>query len=253
MEEIEGVNGVDGGRRTKGAISMLAPRKKLWSTPSSAVDVALDFASPLKQEDVVFDVGCGDGRVLIRMASRSVVPAAPVGGGGTDRDFSSHCADDARTTGRRKQDRHYCRQFVGIEISEERAAEARRNVQAARETEEVPSHVQIDIICANALDTEAIDYSRATVIFLYLVPRGLRLIKPIVWPEVGGGGGGAGSADGAPPEGSSRMRNVDNGKVKRRIITYMSPFEGVDRQRKECCEVDHQSGAAWPVYCYEVT
>mmetsp|Transcript_20522 Transcript_20522/g.46398 ORF Transcript_20522/g.46398 Transcript_20522/m.46398 type:complete len:227 (-) Transcript_20522:53-733(-) len=226
---------------------MLAPRKKLWSTPSSAVDVALDFASPLKPEDVVFDVGCGDGRVLIQMASRSVVPAES----DTARDFSSRscAADGERTAGRRQQDHHYCRQFVGIEISEERAAEARRNVQAARETEEVPSHVQIDIICANALDTEAIDYSRATVIFLYLVPRGLRLIRPIVWPEVGAGGG-AGGADAS--EGSGRLRNGD-GKVTRRIITYMSPFEGVDHQRKECCEVDHQSGAAWPVYLYEVT
>ena len=228
-------------------LSMLAPRKKLWSTPSSAVDVALDFASPLKPDDVVFDVGCGDGRVLIQMASRSVVPVES----GTARDLSSRsCADDGRATGRRKQDHHYCRQFVGIEISEERAAEARRNVQSARESEEVPSHVRIDIICANALDTEAIDYSRATVIFLYLVPRGLRLIKPIIWPDAGARGG-TGSVD--APNGSSRLINGDNGKVKRRIITYMSPFEGVDHQRKECCEVHHQSGAAWPVYFYEVT
>ena len=42
------------------AEGMIAPRKKLWSTPLAAVDVAIDFLKPTP-EDVVFDVGCGDG------------------------------------------------------------------------------------------------------------------------------------------------------------------------------------------------
>lgn len=44
---------------------MLAPRRKLWSTPEPAIDIALDFAN-LTVDDAVYDVGCGDGRVLIR-------------------------------------------------------------------------------------------------------------------------------------------------------------------------------------------
>ena len=62
---------------------MLAPQKKLWSTPSSAVDIALDFAE-LGADDVVYNVECGDGRVLIQMADMSVLLALPaaVGGGG---------------------------------------------------------------------------------------------------------------------------------------------------------------------------
>jgi len=43
---------------------MLAPRRKLWSTPEPAIDIALDFAN-LTVDDAVYDVGCGDGRVLI--------------------------------------------------------------------------------------------------------------------------------------------------------------------------------------------
>ena len=39
------------------------------------------------------------------------------------------------------------------------------------------------IICGNALDTTLIDYTKATVIFLYLFPRGLRLINHIIWPD----------------------------------------------------------------------
>ena len=39
-----------------------------------------------------------------------------------------------------------------------------------------------EILCADVLDAAAINYSRATVVFLCLVPRGLKLIKDIVWP-----------------------------------------------------------------------
>ena len=51
--------------------TMLAPRKKLWSTPSTAIDIALQFAN-LDVNDVVYDVGCGDAGVLIQMAALSV-------------------------------------------------------------------------------------------------------------------------------------------------------------------------------------
>ena len=52
--------------QTKGAIFfvfMLAPRKKLWSTPVEVIDKALELLSP-KEEDVLFDIGAGDGRFL---------------------------------------------------------------------------------------------------------------------------------------------------------------------------------------------
>ena len=140
---------------------------------------------------------------------------------------------------------HYCRQFVGIEISPERAEEARSNIWHAQSTSQIPSHVSIEIICANALDVDAIDYSKATVVFLYLVPRGLRLIKPIVWPqeEVQDGN------DKLTIQSESTILQQKR-KQCRRIITYMSPFENEECVRKEVCRVDHQVGAAWPVYLY---
>lgn len=180
--------------------------------------------------------------------------------------------------------RHRCRRFVGVEISGERAAEARANVLRAREAKEIPVHVSVEIICANALDETAVDYARATVLFLYLVPRGLRLIKPLVWPEVACGGGRrrkdsndgkdisemtiqqsqqqrsslsheremAGTATMTAAATVTVTTTTAKPKRPRRIVTYMAPFEGTPHVRKELCKVEHQEGAAWPVYLYHV-
>ncbi|GMH75104.1 hypothetical protein TrRE_jg8061 [Triparma retinervis] len=168
---------------------MLAPRKKLWSTPERAVTAAIDFVAPFKEEDVVYDVGCGDGRVLIKFAMLE----------GTS----------TRT------------KFVGVEIDEDRANEARENVEREGLSQ------RIVILCENAL---MVDYSDATVVFLYLIPRGLRLIKPILLGEEGKRGGGR--------------------RIK--IVTYMSEFEGETFVRKVNVEPEHQKGAGWPVHLYEL-
>merc|ERR1711971_1368560 len=159
------------------------------------------------EHDILYDVGCGDGRVLIEMATYS----KPV--------TSSESKTPAVESHRGDQS-HHCKHFIGVEISQSRAEEAKQNVRNAKE---IPPHVQIEIICANALD---LDYSKATVIFLYLVPRGLRLIKPLVWPSC----------------------STDKQINMRRIITYMAPFQNTPHVRKDYCTVGHQDGAAWPLY-----
>lgn len=70
---------------------MLAPRNKLWSTPTEVMDVALDLIE-LSSEDTLYDIGAGDGR------------------------FIMHCH---KRTGSR---------CIGIEINEERAESARREI-----------------------------------------------------------------------------------------------------------------------------
>jgi SAM-dependent methyltransferase len=240
--------------------------------------------------NAVYDIGCGDGRVLIEMASRSI-PFT-----NEEYDSAQRCEDQvtdknnnnkevtssmqqstssssiaaARTTSTSQQ--HYCTKFIGIDISQERVTEARNNIQKARTSNHIPPHVSIEIICGNALDTDndAIDYTYATVIFLYLVPRGLRLIKPLVWPkdkeeegEEGGGRGGFEEDKGRVKDdddttvGDSAAKNEEqqvhknkSSKRRRTIITYMSPFEDETYVRKELCRVEHQDGAAWPVYLY---
>ena len=254
----------------------------------------------------MYDIGCGDGRVLIEMASRSIPYT------NEEYDSAQHCEDDqtksnennnteatssiqqsspsssspvaATTTSTSQQ--HYCTKFIGIDISPERVTEARNNIQKARTSAHIPPHVSIEIICGNALDTDNvdIDYTDATMIFLYLVPRGLRLIKPLVWPkddeeeEIGGEvDEDKGRVNDDDMVGGLAVKNEEEGgqttpqllatttqqkvhknqSIKRRrrrtIITYMSPFEDETYVRKELCRVEHQDGAAWPVYLYHTS
>ena len=74
-----------------------------------------------------------------------------------------------------------------------------------------------------------VDYSDATIIFLYLIPRGLRLIKPILLGE-------------------------ENGRKRKKIkvVTYMSEIEGEKYIAKVNVEPEHQKGAGWPVHLYEL-
>ena len=42
---------------------MLAPRKKLWSTPLEVIEMAVEVLL-LDESDICYDIGAGDGRFL---------------------------------------------------------------------------------------------------------------------------------------------------------------------------------------------
>ncbi|GMI58526.1 hypothetical protein ScalyP_jg7740 [Parmales sp. scaly parma] len=187
---------------------MLAPRKTLWSTPTPAITTAATFTSPQKS-DTLYDVGCGDARVLIALATSTP-----------------------------------CENFVGIEIDPNRALEARQNVAEARKNKNVADantqqsidsidsidvDTAIDIKCENAM---GVDYSPATIVFLYLVPRGLRLIRPLLLA------------------GLRKRLLAGDGSATMKVVTYMAGF--VDEEHKEMVrvEVEHQKGSGWPVFYY---
>jgi len=244
---------------------MIAPRKTLWSTPQSAIDRIKNLLSPLQPSDIFYDVGCGDGRVLIHLA---------------------------QTTS--------CRHFVGIEIDRERAEEARVAVRNAH----LDPSVKVEIRCENALTS---DYADATAVFLYLIPRGLRLIKPLLLRGresvvvLGGDGGVAMRKEGHQQvEEQERLKDIENndagtitigmntsqvssslsarvageserieqtsassscgedviqeiGRKSRpllRVVTYMAGWNDVQHVTQELCSVEHQKGAQWPIYLY---
>lgn len=160
---------------------MIAPRKKLWSTPGPAIEAALQLLN-LQQDDIVFDVGAGDGRFL-----KACLQTSPVG------------------------------HAVGVEIDEDRANQA---IADLLQMELDPSRYQM--LIKNALD---VDYSSATAFFLYLIPRGLRLILPIIKQQC---------------------------KNSVRIVTYMSPLPEETPVSVVKVNTSSHLEAEWPLFYYEL-
>lgn len=175
---------------------MLAPRKTLWSTPDSVLQTVVSRMD-LRQGDVVCDVGCGDGRVLVEWASKQTLSTIT---------------------------------FIGLEIDAQRAQEASDHVKKAYENGRISPNVKVEIHCANALEASHL-YQGATVFFLYLIPRGLKLLLPIL---------------------KRIVQDRYDCKEPLRVITYMAPLPGESYISKELCSVDHQPGAAWPLYLYHL-
>ena len=73
---------------------MLAPRKKLWSTPPEVIEAAINLLQ-LTSGDILYDIGAGDCRFLLR------------------------CLESTEA---------YC---VGVEIDDDRAEEGRINITSA--------------------------------------------------------------------------------------------------------------------------
>ena len=86
------------------------------------------------------------------------------------------------------------------------------------------------MVCQNALE---VDYSDATVVFLYLIPRGLRLIKSVL-------------LCGCCP--TEEMTNTLLPPLC--VSMYMTPFADDQYKWKEICVVDHQKRAEWPIYLH---
>lgn len=97
------------------------------ASPQYVAEALIPFAN-LTSKDILFDLGCNDGRVVLTTAKS-------VGLKG-----------------------------VGIELDPDAAAKAQKNVLAEQ------LQARVSIICGNALEA---DISQATVIFLYLLPKGM--------------------------------------------------------------------------------
>lgn len=192
---------------------MLAPRKKLWSTPSNVLDVVCQWVQ-LKPGDVFCDIGCGDGRVLLHLATHWT---------------TLHPESNTETIS-----------FLGLDINQDRIEEANAALESAREQRRVNPHLKIEFKCANAM--EAVDlYQDATHFFLYLIPRGLKIFEPMLMEVLK----------------KRRQQQCANNKNTESndyitVLTYMSPLPGEKFEKKESCHVEHQPGAAWPVYLYNL-
>ena len=193
---------------------MLAPRKKLWSTPSNVLDVVCQWIQ-LKPGDVVCDIGCGDGRVLLHLAAHWTA-----------------AAKESTTSV----------SFLGLDINPERVEEASVALSLAKKDGRIHPQLSVVFHCANAMEEVEL-YQNATHFFLYLIPRGLKIFKPMLLEVLKNKRRQQQSNDGDNNSGCMDFLTV---------LTYMSPLPGEKFNKKEVCQVEHQPGAAWPVFLYHL-
>lgn len=183
---------------------MLAPRKTLWSTPIQAVDHLEKWIPSFQDGDKICDIGCGDGRILLEWAER-ISNRSP-----------SH--DDILLFPKIA--------LVGIDIDEDRIETCKRNLEKLREEDRLHSNLSISFVCGNALEEQASEkvLQDATIVFIYLIPRGIKLIYPMLV-----------------------------GRKPIKVISYMAKLPGGEEvTERALLEVDHQPGAAWPLYFYDL-
>lgn len=141
---------------------MLAPRKKLWSTPKEALIKAIEVLN-IQPNDIVYDIGCGDGNFLF------------------------HCLDSLYNNFIIQ--RHLTQadlsplQIIGVDIEEERIQSIHEKIQELRRSELYEGETgQVMLECVKAIQGNALefDYSQGTCFYLYLISRGLRQIIEIL-------------------------------------------------------------------------
>jgi len=162
---------------------MLAPRKKLWSTPIEAIQKAIECLN-LTGDDIVYDIGAGDGRFIISAASSS----------------EAIC--------------------IGIEIDKQRVDDIQIHIDDIFGLE----YDRCSVIHGNALE---IDLTPATAFFLYLVPRGLRIILPII-------------------KNIAKKKNI-------RIVSFMNPLPDLEPLEVHKISPSTQPDAQWPLFVYKLT
>ena len=124
---------------------MLAPRKKLWSTPPEVVELGMGLLCPAAGDTIV-DIGCGGGNTLVGGAR--LFPLAS---------------------------------FVGYEIVPERAEEARQLVEAAGLSDRITIHTGnvLDLLIPTSVEADAATGFGGKKFFLYLTDRGVTKLRPI--------------------------------------------------------------------------
>lgn len=209
---------------------MLAPRKVLWTTPDSAIDRIFELV-PLHACDTVVDLGCGDGRVLLRWAelyteSHRARLLEDDGQPRSDNDGDN----DGDTLGASRLPT-----FVGIDVDPGRIQTAKSAWLNAVSTHRIAARIPYQFHCANAVEELDLWRDAATVLYVYLTPRGMRQLRPLLDHRGGDDG----------QENPSLSTSLQ-------VLSYMNPLPDATLVRRESVLVPHHPDAAWPLYFYEL-
>ena len=110
------------------------------------------------------------------------------------------------------------------------------STSSAQQQGQIHQDISIHFYCANAMEATEL-YQHATNFFLYLIPRGLKIFKPMLLEVM-----------------KKRRQKDENNDTNASltVLTYMSPLPGETFEKRELCQVEHQPGAAWPLYLYHL-
>ena len=216
---------------------MIAPRKKLWSTPISALDHIESWIT-LQPSDCVCDIGCGDGRIILGWAERYSqslqTQLLPNDGDAVDERARKDAGSPVAS-------------FLGIDIDPDRIKQSQIALEKAKSEGRIHPCITVTFHCANALESFDSLASRGNIFFLYLIPRGLKIIKPLLLEHKD-------RLKERHQEQEKRQQqpnqDTDSNEQHLKVIAYMSPLPGEIHVSRELCRVEHQPEAAWPLYLY---
>ena len=200
--------------------------------------------STLTSQDQVCDIGCGDGRCILQWAKAysSMQQQQEQAQESLSRDATNNTESTAVSFP----------SFVGIDIDAARIEQAQSALQQARQQGEIHAQLPVSFYCANALDSPEL-FQNATILFLYLIPRGLRIIKPLLLQV-----SSERSKLPLPTESAQENPlNLQQQQWKRDkqglyVVTYMAPLPDEVPIRVDKISVPHQPMTAWPIYLYQL-
>lgn len=119
--------------------------------------------------------------------------------------------------------------FIGIDIDEERIQLSKAALELARKEGRIHTNISVAFKCGNVLESLHL-LGSANIFFLYLIPRGLKIIKPLLLQH--------------------KQEQLDNQQLQ--VVSYMAKMPGETQVDRALCQVGHQPGAEWPLYLYHL-
>jgi hypothetical protein len=246
---------------------MLAPRKTLWSTPDAVIDRVAEMVGTLSSTDKIVDLGCGDGKVLVRWAEiyssnlqdmsynndvcdyeSSGVESCSTPKSGSDAEVKSLPERVINCISSKNSEETQHPAFVGIDIDPDRILKAQAAWDnAVHLSRSLLSDIPCEFHVANAVfDDEAWNHISTTILYVYLTPRGMKQLKRQILEKEG-------------TNYSCAEQYIDPYKhdhsfsrpQRRIIVSYMNPLPETKLLRKSFVSIPKQPDTAYPIYIYE--